>query len=34
MSFTLIKQKEIFENFANERMGEIQDLSKQLILII
>ena len=25
--FTLLKQKKIFKNLANERMGEIQNLS-------
>ena len=33
-SLTLLKQKEIFEELANERINEIQNLSKQLILII
>ena len=29
-SLTFLKQKEIFEELANERMGEIQNLSKQI----
>ena len=29
-SLTLLKQKEIFEELANERMDEIQNLSKQI----
>ena len=28
--FKLLKQKEIFEELANERMGEIQNLRKQI----
>ena len=33
-SLTPLKQKETFEELANERLGEIQNLSKKLILII
>ena len=33
-SLTLLKQREIFEDIANERINEIQNLSKQLVLII
>ena len=29
-SLTLLKQKEIFEKLANERMGQIQNLNKQI----
>ena len=29
-SLTISKQKEIFEELANEKMGEIQNLSKQI----
>ena len=32
-SLTLLNQKKIFEEFTNERMGEIQNLSKLILLI-
>ena len=34
VSPTILKQKEIFEELANERINEIQDLSNELTLII